>query len=822
MRLQFIGVLLLIGAVLLPKQSHAFYHTLKPYTGNPLTLELPAGYSNPSQGHVWVRDQQAQAVLVSNHPEQGSGLLMMQSNNGIQWTTKSIIPLSGQTVSAPFMFIDGSTQQLWYASDTDGSFSVYVSSCNENSCAHDARRILAPTANTWYDQQVASPFVMKRGNTYYLFFSGKPHHGGTWQIGMASSQDGNTWSVCPKSLIREGDGPFVTDYEGKYYLFYHSPFYTGIKLAVISGTPSCDSVWEDQGQIVPPNNWYNESHTIDPSFMWIKNTPLLYYFGRDTKGEWHMNLATHYKSIIVLLPGMLASWNQDALLHNEPSTPEQWHIAPFVHEYDGILASLAKLNYQQGRDVYVFSYDWRQHIPITIQQLHTFLEETIWDFDPVVQVKLVGHSLGGLTSRLYTQQYPTNIEQLITIGSPHLGSVVSYKPLAAGELDRSDTSTWLAVKIIYLLNQTRFDTARETFQKSVPVLFDLLPTYPFLVTSDGLIREISDMSLRNEVLPAYNDQLGDVLPTIAMQMYGVSRDDTPWGYKIKEAGATHKLVQNYSDGEPYEGVFVSGDYTVPASNKLENIPSLPLNLDHQQLIYTKEGIAHILKTLNIVYEPADITEGSPTIISPTLVFLKQSPVNMRVENSNTVFEERDGVIFIQNAPPDTYRLIINGTGSGTYRIYIGQITKENDIWDTVNGIVPGDKDPRGYESTIVFPFNPKRAHPIEDEKVVAVIPFGLGQESKTNPHSSQSQSDAQPTTSNDSATSVKNTAATTPIKTNEKQTAYNKRTNDETPTVLGESTSKANKNSARPSTIIPITIATSLVVVGGIWLWFYR
>ncbi|PJE63611.1 hypothetical protein COU89_02460 [Candidatus Roizmanbacteria bacterium CG10_big_fil_rev_8_21_14_0_10_45_7] len=771
-----------------------------------------------------MHNQQARAVLVSSHPEQGSALLMMQSQNGIQWTTKNIISLSQQNVSAPFMFIDGSIQQLWYASDNDGLFSIYVRSCSEETCINDTHRILAPTAHTWYDQQVASPFVMKRGNTYYLFFSGKPNHGGTWQIGMATSPDGNAWSVCPKSLIREGDGPFVIDHNGKYYLVYHMPFYTGIKIATLSGTPTCESVWEDLGYLIQPNNWYNESHTIDPSFIWIKNTPLLYYFGRDTQGVWHMNIATHYKSVMVLLPGMLASWNEDALLHNDPTTSEQWHIAPFVHEYDGLLTTLAKLDYQQGRDVYVFAYDWRQHLSTTIQQLHAFLEETVWNFDPVVQIKLVGHSLGGLTGRLYAQQYPTNIEQLITIGSPHQGSASSYKPLAAGELDRSDTNAWLAAKIIYILNQTRFDTARETFQKSMPVLFDLLPTYPFLVTSEGAVRDIASMTLRNELIPAYNSQLGDILPAIATQIYGTSRSDTLWGYKVKEAGTTHKLVQNYADGEPYESVLVSGDYTVPAITKLEDVPSIPLNLDHQQLVYTEEGIVQILNTLGISYEPADIHEGAPTVISPALVFLKQSPVTMRVENSSSVFEEHDGIIFIPNAPADTYRLIVSGTGYGTYHIYIGQITAENDVWDTVSGIVPGDKDPRGYESTILFPFNPKRANPIKDEKVVAVIPFGINQENKTNPtaNQSQSQTDAQQTTYHESAAPVKKNAISTPIKTNQKQIVYGKRKNDKSPTVLGESTVKAKKSATRSYTVASTAAAVSIVVFGGIWLWFYR
>ncbi len=715
------------AAIVSAQPAHAFYQDITKYTGNPVLISVPEGFRQPFQGHIWTEEEQFKAIFASANAEGQPALIYATSGNGVAWNLQRVLFTHGASISAPYALHEGDHYTLFFASEYNGALSLYRLACTADfsTCEQEPRLVLSPAHNTWYDQLVGAPFVMSHQGNYYLFFGAKPHSDGTWQIGMATSTDGATWHVCPHSLISDGDGPFITYAEGTFYLLYHMPFYTGIQVAKLQATPAptCDSTWEKLGYMVQSGAPYDALHAADPSFVLFKNIPFLYYFGRDNEGVWTLNLATYYRSIIVLIPGLLSSWNEDALLHNQQNPQSAWHIGSFIREYTGIQQTFHNLGLAQDRDYLVFAYDWRKRVPDTVQELSAFLQENVWNYNPLTQVQLVGHSLGGLIARIYTTDHPLNIERLITIGAPHQGAVDAYKPLMGGELDRQGTSFWLAAKMIYVLNHQGAETEREMFRHVMPVLFDLFPTFPFLYPESGSAIPPASMSFVNTYLSQYN-QHASALTGKFTQLFGTSRKDTIAGYRVKKASAVHTLLHNYPDGEPYERTTDKGDYLVLAQTVLPNLDARALSLDHHQLIYKKEGITHILDALELPYEASNITEGSQTVTFPLLVFLKQSPLTMRVENSQSSFSEQEGIIVIPDAPAGTYRLLLHGMGKGPYQIHIGQITESNEVWDTIRGIVPGS-DPGGqYFATILFAFDAKRARPITKETLVAEIPFG--------------------------------------------------------------------------------------------------
>ena len=63
---------------------------------------------------------------------------------------------------------------------------------------------------------------------------------------------------------------------------------------------------------------------------------------------------------------------------------------------------------------------------------------------------------------------------------------------------------------------------------------------------------------------------------------------------------------------------------------------------------------------------------------------------MEVATGNETFNEQDGLIYISNAPSGTYTLHIKGTENGTYSVVVGQISEQNDTWDTINGEIVQD------------------------------------------------------------------------------------------------------------------------------------
>lgn len=73
-------------------------------------------------------------------------------------------------------------------------------------------------------------------------------------------------------------------------------------------------------------------------------------------------------------------------------------------------------------NLFVFAYDWRLSNADNAVLLADYIT-CVQQFYPNTKVNLLAHSMGGLVSRRYIIQYPTNpVNALITVGSPFLGA----------------------------------------------------------------------------------------------------------------------------------------------------------------------------------------------------------------------------------------------------------------------------------------------------------------------------------------------------------------------------------------------------------------
>ncbi|MFI5030551.1 MAG: lipase family alpha/beta hydrolase [Reyranellales bacterium] len=93
-----------------------------------------------------------------------------------------------------------------------------------------------------------------------------------------------------------------------------------------------------------------------------------------------------------------------------------------------------------------FGYDWRQdNLTVTAKMLQNFLYDlTTTPGNTVDKITLIGHSMGGLVSRAYLESVALSpdtktaqdatilgmIDQLITLGTPHLGAPMALGPIA--------------------------------------------------------------------------------------------------------------------------------------------------------------------------------------------------------------------------------------------------------------------------------------------------------------------------------------------------------------------------------------------------------
>jgi len=680
----FILLLLLIS-----KSAFAFDQFIK-YEKNPLKFDTSIIQDNNRLAPFVLFENGRYKMWYSSI--ENNQIAYATSYNGIDWKIEKLIDiLNNSPEENPSLIKTADNKyQLFFTGIINGSYHIYQTILKneyEVDNPQSTKLVLSPlSSSTWEYNSVADPYIFSKNNKLYLFYTA---HSYIWRLGLAISEDdGNTWVRCPQPIFSSiaGAGPLVFENENKIYLIYHNPFGNGFFLTETSDELSCNSSWTNPTLILNRGESYDNNHLTSPSLIKVGNNFLLYYSGLGTK--WNINLASTQpvKNFfpLILLPGLMGSWNGRAILHNDEVSIFDWKIPSFVKEYTGIINSLQNLGYQEDQDFFVFPYDWRKPVEQTTNDLNTFLQQKIWQQNPNQKVNLIGHSLGGLVARIFTQKNKDKVNQIISVGSPHQGAIQVYKPLEAGEIDRENTFLWLAQKLILVLNKTGIEPDRETIKKRFPVALDLFPTFNFLKNKNGQEIPINSLSIENNTLLTYNPTFSQIFD-IFTAIYGEKDEQTPAGYKIESPSVLDQLLGNYPDGKPIDIWYEKGDYTVLSKSANQDNDSQMLIFDHGEIVTEKESIKKIFDVLHISYTDDKIIPGQKTKISPSLIFLIHSPAKMKVLFGEQTFEEDDGIIFIPDAQNGDYQLQVQGTGTGKYTVIIGQIAQNNDIWEKAEG-----------------------------------------------------------------------------------------------------------------------------------------
>ncbi len=615
------------------------------------------------------------------------------SSDGIHFTGQNLLDLyPGFDNHDPAILKTQNGYSLFFVASTNiGSqnFKIYrIDSSDGITFDVNTRQLVLDPANAMESTGVSSPSVIFVNGTYYLFYLCWGNQG--FRICMATSSDGISWQRCVNNPIisETSDGPSVLEKNGVNYLFFQSPL--GIRLAETSDSLSCNSNWTNFQTLLP-------DPVIGLTALDLLNSLSLYYSVASPNGR-AIHLATSdiqttptptptlstEKNIIVFLPGLLASWNKDALLHNQQVGVSDWKLNPIVKEYNGIIATLANLDYQQNTDFFIFAYDWRKKISNIADDLRTFLNQNVFLAHPNVKVDLVGHSLGGLVTRIYSQKYGVDhIDKVLTVGAPHQGVAQIYPAVEAGEFDGIDTSLWLAQKIILQLNRNSLKTDKQILNEIAPVLKDLFPIYNFLTDQSNKPIQIKNMKVKNETLLNYSSSFSSLFPYL-QTIFG-EKGNTLSEFQVGPRTNLDKLLDLYPDGRPINKKNKIGDFTVISNSAKADSDFITLPLEHRELAYKELGMKTILNSLQIPSQNSQIVEGQPTTAFPSLLFLILSPATMEVQFGTQTFSEQDGIILIENAQNGDYLLKVMGQTQGTYTVIIGQIGNEKDNWSRIEG-----------------------------------------------------------------------------------------------------------------------------------------
>lgn len=690
---KIIKIFLLFVFYLLFNKSILAFEFIK-LSSNPLNVSYINNYAYHLQVNVFKEGNIYKGIFVINRPpETYYSLGYFESVNGIDWQMKKEILNTGDDLSNPSI-IKTETGYLLFVSRHDDRtvYRIYSSVCDTDfNCSSDLVPVITPDTNNSSEKNgvfAGRPFV--QDNRTYLFFGAWGGDG--FKIKLAYSDDLAAWQRCPNSgFLYGGDGPFPYKENNDLYLFFHRSDSSGIKFAKTTLPLTCDSVFEDQGYLLTRDASYDQKHLIFPSVLNNNGGLKLYYSGLGNDNRWHFNLACtgdaclfgsedptptatptpiHTKIPIVIIPGFMASWNKNAILHNQSVNQPEWKLGSYVKEYQGLINTLKNLGFEENKDFFIFAYDWRKPILEIVEDLKSFINQfSISDS----QFSIIGHSLGGLTARIYQQKYQNdNLKKLITVGSPHNGVVQVYKPLETGELDRENTFLWLAEKLVLFLNKTEIESDKETIRKRFPVAFDVFPVFNFLKDESGQEIPVENLSIKNDLLNTYNQSFDEVYD-IFTAIYGEKDNNTLAGFVVD------------ADGKPKDSYFEGGDYLVLKKSAKQDNDAERFVFDHGEIIYKKEAIKKILSLLDIEFNEDQVVEGEKTNISHSLIFLIRSPAVMTVEFASSIYIEDEGMIFIPDAQSGSYHLKVQGTDLGKYEVIVGQISENNDIWESIKG-----------------------------------------------------------------------------------------------------------------------------------------
>lgn len=399
---------------------------------------------------------------------------------------------------------------------------------------------------------------------------------------------------------------------------------------------------------------------------------------------------------IVIIPGIMGSSEVAGKLV----------LDPIVKIYNNLINSLDQNGYQENINLFEFPYEWRNSNEITAENLKTKIQEVISETKNS-KVDLVAHSMGGLIARYYIENtnYQNNVDQLITLGTPHKGAPESYLIWEAGE--KGNNLEDIIIREIFKIEAKHngYNDLKEYIQKEVVSVGELLPDYDYLERS-GEIQDYPDGYPRNEFLENLNDSdnLINLDKINFINIIGKEKN-TISGFRV--AGSTendkweHGMPENFYDASTDQGIeYDEGDGTVPleSSTGIASNKTMELDANHSQLpsraqckilaelsnrsendcLYINDT-AEVISLLTFgVFSPIDIQVISPSGKKVGKDFENDVIINEIEGAYYTGFDTENEFLTIPNPEDGEYRILTQGMGDGDYKIEVAKISESED------------------------------------------------------------------------------------------------------------------------------------------------
>jgi pimeloyl-ACP methyl ester carboxylesterase len=397
---------------------------------------------------------------------------------------------------------------------------------------------------------------------------------------------------------------------------------------------------------------------------------------------------------VIVIPGLLGSAQKNGV----------WLIDPIFHVYDNLLDTLRLNGYVDGKDLFTFPYNWRQSNATSSIELMGKIA-SVKQICKCEKVDIVAHSMGGLVARSYIQsdKYRQDVDQLIFLGTPHLGAPKAYLAWEAGE-SLDDISEKIVKKILTSEAKSNGYSDLFTYIRNKPILSfeEILPIYDYL--HDGATTTLKlypELYPKNRYLELLNENKSNLLNsrvkitnfvgntgTSTLIAIGVEKSTSLplWehGVPIKKIGL------EYGQGDTTVPIYSAGNIDVDLNiidsthTKLPTIAesSIFKKLTNKEATSTvnKSQIKRILHVK--IFSPADIVVVAPDGKKVGKDFSTGQEINEIDGSFYSGFETDDEYITIPDPLDGEYKVLAQGTGEGGEYMITGGIISDNAIVDS--------------------------------------------------------------------------------------------------------------------------------------------
>jgi len=400
--------------------------------------------------------------------------------------------------------------------------------------------------------------------------------------------------------------------------------------------------------------------------------PVTFFIGNPLQGgvtEWtklnidYVKVSTDATSAernkIIILPGLGASWNPEAILLGNSDSSLKWSMTPFVRNYDLLIDTLKNNNLVENEDFYVWNYEWRKPLSQIVTDFNSYVQSL--NLGSNEKIDLVGHSLGGLVARLWTQDHLQLVGKAISLGSPHYGSLKAYEAWNAAKFgDNLDIST-IALNVLLQLQKKNGDNSVTALRRFSPIVFDLSPTFNFLKKNG-----VEVLAEKSEYLVEKNNSVADITNSLST-IDGLGVQTKEW-INVGNRGVVDKVLGIWSEGRPISYDFADGDGTVLKKSAL--IPgseNVDFNSNHGALVDISTNWIMSKLGLGIT------TSGNTSYPDKGLTFYLGSPASMQVKCGEIVNNDDRGWIIIENKEIGDCSVTLTGKDEGgIYHLVVGR------------------------------------------------------------------------------------------------------------------------------------------------------